>query len=40
MWIGNVYMPQAPNLPRRGVKEEEARGLIQDILEEFPHQEM
>jgi hypothetical protein len=25
LWIGNVYMPPAPNLIRRGVEEEETR---------------
>ena len=37
VWIGNVYMPPAPNLQRRGVDEDETRSLIQDILEAFLH---
>jgi hypothetical protein len=28
VWIGNVYIPPAPNLQRRGVDEEETRSLI------------
>jgi exonuclease III len=39
VWIGNIYMPPAPNLQRRGVDEEETRILIQDIVEEFPRNE-
>ena len=39
VWIGNIYMPPAPNHHRRGVAEDEARSLVQDILESFPHNE-
>jgi hypothetical protein len=33
-------MPPAPNLARRGMDEEETRSLIQDILEDFPRNEI
>jgi exonuclease III len=39
IWVGNVYLPPATSLQRRGVDEEEAKSLIQDILDEIPHNE-
>jgi hypothetical protein len=33
-------MPPAPNLIRRGVEEEETRNSIQDIVEDFPRNDV
>jgi hypothetical protein len=35
MWVGNVYLPPTQNLQQRGVDEEVARSLVEDVLGVF-----
>jgi exonuclease III len=32
IWVGNVYLPPAPNLSNRGIDEQVARSYVEDIL--------
>lgn len=36
MWICNVYLPPNGNLKKRGVDEDSARGLVEDITTSIP----
>ena len=31
-WVGNVYLPPAPNLAKRGIDEQVARSFVEDII--------
>jgi hypothetical protein len=37
LWIGNIYMPPAQNLHKRGIDEQITRSLIEDIVGCFHH---
>ena len=39
IWVGNVYLPPAPNLAKRGIDEQVARSFVEDILGCIPPQE-
>ena len=35
-WVGNLYLPPAQNMQKRGNSEEEARSFIEDIMGSIP----
>ena len=39
IWVGNVYLPPAPNLAKRRIDEQVARSFVEDILGCIPPQE-
>ena len=38
VWVGNVYLPPAQGLTKRGIDEEVARSHIEDVLSCIPQQ--